>query len=535
MKNFLIATVAATALLAACGGKDKTGDATEAASESITVGDVKLPGLNLRAGDASEATAVLTAFSLQESGAGRVSYADSSKSGADATFTDVVISVDEDGAPINVGTLAFKGLDMTDAGASFSQMSLSNITVTPDGDDEGTVSIADMQLTNPSPQLAAWVASLMGQGDPAPFPDIANLSFDGLGMSGFSVDAEGIDELQAFTISKIDFRELSATGLGSMVLEGLNLNAGDDDETVVMSIGSIKMAGLGEVMMKALTAGLASGSHDGDPEDMLGEIMSLASSNPGDPGYDAVIVDAMSMDISGVAFDLPRLEAAVTRDNQGRAIRSVTKPFKMSLKADPEGELGSQMAGPLALMGYEVLNFSGAADTRLDPDADTVESRVGDNYLALEDGFKLSIGGAFGGLSDYYTALSDSVGEDADVGPEATLAALGKLSLNQFELRFEDDSIVDRAFTTAAAMSGQEAAAMRSQAIAGAAALPFLAASAGVDGAMATELGGAIASFLETPGTLTIKMDPTTPLTATDFEDPTQLTKTRLGFSASSK
>lgn len=529
MKHWLIASVAATALLAACGGKDKAEGAAELAGEEVTIGDVKLPGLSLRSGDASEADAVLAAFYLDESGSGRVSFESNNVDGADATFSNVVINVDEGDAPINVGTLSFKGLDMTEAGASFSQMTLSNISVTPDNAD-GAFNVGDMQLTNPSPELAAWVASLMGQGDPAPFPAAENLSFDGLGLSGLNFDAEGVDELEVFTVSSIDIREFSQSGLGSMVLEGFAVKGVEDDEKFDMSIGSMSVAGVGEVMAKAFAAGLSGAD---DPDDMLSEVMSLMASNPGDPGYDAFKLEAMSIDVAGVAFNIPSLDAGVTRDNQGRATRVVTQPFTMSLAADPEGELGSKMAGPLALMGYETLNFSGAGDTRIDPDADTFETTASNNYLALEDGFKMSFGGSFSGLTEYYQKMADA--SIATAGPQATLAALGELTLNGFEFQFEDDSFVDRAFTTAAAMSGQDAEALRAQAISGAAALPFMAGSMGVDPALATELGGAIASFLEDPETLTIRFDPDTPVTATDFEDPTTLTKARLGFSASSK
>ena len=520
MKHWLIGSVAAVAVLTACGGGDK-------ADAPVEVGDVSLTKLQLSGGDASEAGDALAALSLTASGDGRVSFAGSSTDGADATFNDVSISVEDGESPVTAGMLTFKGLDMTEEGANFAQMTLSNISIAPDGEDDGTVAISQIQLTNPSPELGAWVASLMGQGDPAPFPALDKLSFDGLSLGDMSIDASNIDELDVFTIGAIDVRELSSKGLGAMVIEGMNVSASDSGEAIKFSIGSMAMSGLSETMMQVFAKGVASGADGADPDEFIEEIMSLVATNPGDPGYDSFTMDALDFDAAGVAFDIPSMKASVTRDNQGRATRSVTEPFNMTLKADPEGELGSQLAGPLGLMGYDELKMSGQSDVAMDPDADTITYASGRNYLALEDGFKMSFGGSFTGLADYYKAIAESGGDD-----EAVLAGLAAMSMNGFDLSFEDNSIVERGFTAAAAMTGQDAEGLRVQATAGVAALPLLAGQAGVDPGLAAELGGALSKFLDQSGTLSLKFEPGTPLTAADFEDPSALTKDRLGFSA---
>lgn len=533
MRNWLIGSVAAAALLAGCGGGEKT-QATGHLGEQIQVGDVKIAGLQLRAGDAAEAGDVLAALSLSESGKGRVSFAERSTNGADATFENVTISIEDGESPIKAGSLVFKGLDMIDSGASFSQMTLNDIAITPDEGDDGEVKISSIQLTNPSPELSAWVASLMGQGEPAAFPAFEKISFDGLSLGSLRVDGVDNEEFKAFSIGKVDVRQLSADGIGSMVIEGINLDVEDDGNVVKVSLGSMGMAGVNKTVMKALSSGFASGAGNGDPEALAGEVMSLLSANPGDPGYDSFNIDALSADIAGVAVNLPKLDAAVTRDNKGRAIRSVTAPFTMSVKADPEGEFGSQLAGPLGLMGYEVLNFSGQSDVGMDPDKDTFTAVSKDNYLALEDGFKLSYGGAYSGISDFYKAMAKNTQNGDDDG-QAMLGALSSVKVSGFDMTFEDNSIVDKAFTLAAAMSGQDAEGLRSQATASVAFLPLMAGQAGVDPAMAAELGTALSKFLDGSGTLSLKLAPDTPLTVADFEDPTTLTKARLGFTATAK
>jgi len=527
MKNLLISTAAAVALLTACGGG---GDQRASSGQSVEVAGVKLPAAKLVKGDPDKAGDALNALFLNESGAGRVSFADSSTNGADATFNNVTISVEGDGPAITSGSLVFKGLDMTDAGASFSQMTLSDLSISPD-DEEGALKVSSIELTNPSPALAAWVASLMGEGEPADFPGFDELSFDGFNMSGMDFIAEGVDELDVLKLGTIDIRQMSSEGVGSFLFDGFDLKGNDDGQPFSISLGSMGMTGINETVMGVMAASFASGASGGEPD--FEELFSLMGSKPGDPGYDTFSMDKFVVDAAGLGVDLPSIEGVVTRDNKGRATRSVTKPFTMTVTADPEGEVGSQLAGPLGLMGYETLNFSMASDTRMDPDADTFSSKAKDNYFALEDGFKLSGGGAFSGLAALYSKLSEEGADPED--PTFMLEALSAMTLENMEISFEDNSIVEKAFTLAGAMSGQDAEGMRAQAIAGVAFLPLAAGQAGVDPAIAAELGGALSKFLNDSGTLTLKLNPNSPISMSDFSDPSEITKDALGFSATVK
>jgi len=529
MKNLLISTAAAIALLTACGGGD---DKAASSGQTVEVAGVKVPAAQLVKGDPDKAGDALKALSLGESGAGRVSFADSSTNGADATFNNVTITSPND-TPITSGSLVFKGLDMTDAGASFSQMTLTDLNIVPD-DEDGTFKVASIELTNPSPALAAWVASLMGEGEPANFPDFDELSFDGFNVSGMDFVADGVDEIDVFKMGAIDIRQLSNTGVGSFLLDGIELKGSDDGEAFAVSLGSMGMTGLNETVMAVIAASFASGaSGSADAEDLAEDMFSLMGTNPGDPGYDTFTMDKFVVDAAGLGINVPSVEGKVTRDNQGRATRSTTKPFNIMVSADPEGEVGSQLAGPLGLMGYETLNFSLASDVKMDPDADTMSSTSKDNYFALEDGFKFSGGGAFSGLSALYSKLSEEGADTED--PAFMLEAFSAMTLQNMEISFEDNSIVEKAFTLAGAMSGEDAEGIRAQAIAGVAFLPLAAGQAGVDPAIAAELGGALSKFLNDSGTLTLKLNPKAPISVSDFSDPSEITKDALGFSATVK
>lgn len=528
MKHWFYGAVAATALLGACGGnKDEAASGDTSAAAPATIGDVRLPGLSLRSGDASEATAALTAFSMQETGSGRVSFASKDVSGANATFSDVVITVEEDETPIRAESLEFVGLEMTDDGASFSQMTLSGITVSPE-DEDGQIGINQIQLTNPSPQLAAWVGSLFGEGEPGELPSGDALSFDGLSLAGLSLSGEDLDELQRFEIGKIDLRGMGPEKLAAMVIEDFAFDARDesDDMDVSFSVKSMQVAGAGMQFINALR-------NSDDEEAMMQSLMAMTTSNPGDPGYDTVLVDALAANVGGVAFSLPSMEAGVTRNGAGQAVRGVTKPFEMTVTADPEGTLGSQLAGQLGLMGYEQLTFRAAQDVAIDPENDAITSQARGNYLELVDGFRLSGGGKISGLTEYNRRLAElSLSGEADTDPTAMLDAFSTLSLYNMEITLEDNSIMERAFTAIAAMSGDTPENIKGQAQLSLGFLPVMAGQSGIDPAILTELSGALSTFLAEPGTLTLKLDPASPITGDTFTDPSQITKASLGFSA---
>ena len=147
------------------------------------------------------------------------------------------------------------------------------------------------------------------------------------------------------------------------------------------------------------------------------------------------------------------------------------------------------------------------------------------------------------GYSAYASQLGDAMdfeamAEGQEPDPMAFQQALGALKVSSFELKIADDSLVDRVFNAVAAQQGQDPEAMRKQVAGMMAMAPMFAQQAGIDTAIASELGAAVASFIQEPKTLTISLDPETPLSAeslTAMEDPSMITKDYLGFSASNK
>jgi len=585
MKYLLTGMIALT-LLTGCGQKDKAGAGASPASVVFSASD--LPEVSLRKGDPATAAAALSALSLAESGAGRVAFSGSDVSGDKAVFNDIVLSAPElagEGTPaspsdaelaeifafmdadgdgvaddgsgttidslrdemqvpatepslppvVKAAKLEFEGLGVFDGQANFSLMKLSDVTITPveGSEDQSSGKIASIELINPSPETAAWVASLLGKGEPAPFPEGSALSFDRWLVNGVNFSVADASGSGTFTLDSIHLSDLKEEKAGLFGLSNLKFDflesAGSDVKVSLEGFG-VKGINYG-LFSEAVAAGAGAVT---DPT----ALTSAIQADPANPGYDAVSIKAFKADIVGASVDLPALTSSVGRDDQGRATKVVTDPFTLTVGSRDNAD-GEQFAGALATLGYETLVFSGQGESLYDPDADIVTLVKGKNFWKLNDGFKLDFSAKYAGTKAIAAAQVSSL--DANADPEALVnALLQSLVVHQVEFSLDDDGIVDRAFNAYAAQSGEDPAAVRGQVSGMFAMAPMFAASTGIDAAVVTELAQALSSFVTEPKTLTISLAPKTPIAAQAFADAAadpskKLTKDALGFSAGNK
>ncbi|MEM9845636.1 MAG: hypothetical protein AAF965_12615 [Pseudomonadota bacterium] len=545
MKKLFI-SAAAVALLSACGGGDESpadvaGAGAAAAVNSAQQAMFDLSNITLRSGDASEAGDALAAMFLAESGAGRITFAGSTTDDDGATFSDVTVSVPgengDDGGDILIGTLEFDGLDMVDGQASFSKLSMDNIRIVPKDPtdaEEGSLTVANVELLNPSPALASFMASLAGTGEPEPFPTGANLAFDSWSLSDMAFNLDDGRDTVAFTLDGIQLGGASEAGMELARIDGINLNAEPKGEDAFsLTLGSIAMTGIGEKIAAAFQAGFEEGLNDADMTSQ--QLMEAIYADPLEPGYDSMSVDNVAFEMGGVNFVMPSLSAVTQRNSDGVAIGGVTAPFSATLSADPDGgKSGAQLAGVLGMMGYEEVTLRGAGKASIDPETDTVVYEASENYYTVDDGFTLRFGADMSGLSEYSRTFAKMDLDDPTPDTEILQEAASALTFRKLTIQLEDDSIVDRAFNLYAAQSGEDPAAVRQQATSMLQLAPMMAGGMGVDLNIVTEFTTAAAAFLQEPGTLTIQLDPETPLnmeTFANIQDPSSITKEMLGLS----
>ena len=550
--KYLLTGVAALTLLTACGDKNKDQDG--AGQAGIEYSQDKTKKVKLRKGDPATASQVLSAMSLTQSGAGRVSFASSDIKGAKAVFKDVTllsseddsvegVSLDDDdgelhlkGADLKAGTMEFEGLGMIDGQPNFSRVVLSDITFVPKNPEEvhGSSKIKSMELVNPSPETAAWIASLFGKGEAVDMPEGKALSFDLWSMNdvNFQIDEEE-GQKGAFLVSSIEMLGLKDEKVARMAMKGFSLDLTDpkDDTDLTARLGGVDIRGANLGMFNDMANGEAA-------KGMQSGLFEMLQNDPANPGYDSVSIDDLKVAISGASFDMPKLSSKVTRDKKGRAVKVATDPFKMTLGTG-EGELGEKFGSQLALLGYEKLELSGQGEQTYDPDKDMVTIAKGKNFWKLDDGFRLDFSGKYEGASAVAAAQAKTMAEEGPSDPGALMQeALDKLLVHNFQLSLDDDGFVNRAFNAYAAQSGEDPQQLRSQTAGMMAMMPMMAAGAGIDPELASEASAALSSFLTDPKTLTISVAPLTPLRVADFaemEDPSALTKTALGFSATNE
>lgn len=584
--KYLLTGVIAMSLLTACGQKDKpTG---EAALSAVEFDVSKLADVSLRNGDAATASQALAAFSLAESGSGRLTFASQEINGDKAVFTDVILSIPEDagadeplysdeeiaelfsymdydgdgiaddgsemtleeygvsmnatepsGPPpvVKAAKLEFDGLGMINGAANFSLMRLSDISVTPveGSEDQTKGAIGTVELVNPSPETAAWVASLFGQGEPADFPEGAALSFDRWAVKNVDLDITDASGTGGFDLDSFYIDGLKEEKAGRVGLSNLNFQFAEEASgDVNIKLDGFGLAGLDYGLLAAAAA--AEGSGDAG---VLSEALQLEA-DPGNPGFDAALMKGLKADIIGASIDMAEFNSYVGRDAQGRATKITTDPFTMTVAArdNPDGE---QFAGALATLGYETLTLSGAGEQLYDPDADLVTLPKGKNYWQLNDGFKLDVSAKYEGSKAIAAASSEAA---LETNPDAMVdAMMSSLAFHQLEIAFDDNGFFNRALNAYAAQSGEDPANIRAQVSGMMAMAPMAASGTGIDVAVITELASAISSFVQDPKTLTITLAPQAPVTAQAFVDaasnPTdpakKLDKTKLGFAASNK
>ncbi len=519
--NKLVLGTAALALLSACGN-DQKGAAPDAPA---------MKELVVRAGNVASAPEALAAMALDDSGSGVLSFAESQIEGANASFTSVEITGEE---ALRVGNLVLEGLDMTESGASFGKLSLQDITL----DQEAGFAIGNIELINPSPELAAWIAASLN-GQRADFPAMDKVVFDSWSIGGLTATLNEDDMDGTFQIEEISIRDMGSLKAGRATLKGVTLDGvADQDQSIQAALGSLEVVNANAKFITAVQDNIS------QPEAMLGAIMDMVAENPTETGYDAIKLNDLSFDVAGASFALPSLSAFVQRNAAGKPTKYVTEPFSMRLSADPEGgEAGAGLLQGLSVLGYEALELKGEGLADYDPEADIITLAADKNYIELVDGAKFSMGAKLGGYAAYNRASAQAfdfaaLAEGGEPDPNAMQAAFSQLILHGFELNIADDTLLDRIFNAVATSQGTDPTELKSQIGMGLAMAPMMAQGSGVDMDLVSEATGALSKFISDGGTLSFNMTPAEPLSIAsviDNPDPSAYTKDSLGLSMTHK
>ncbi len=581
--------VAALLLLTACGQKHKAVD--DPTPPGVNFLQENLPSIKVSKGDPASAGAALEAMGLAATGAGRVSFASQEVNGDSAIFKTIILkaaapSANEDfyggatdldfdpkvsglflsGAEtVKADRLEVQGLRVENGAPMFGRMVLSGVTfektrtaptdafaayefdengemieVQPDPADKAPApkiqtrgKLGTVELVNPSPEMAAWVASLFAKGEPKPMPEGA----------AFAFDRWAVDDLRATTaedgadtvvlVKRLEILDLHKERSARTLLSGLSIDSEGEAgaDRVRIALKRFDLRGSKQTSASLPTAGDAEGAIMG--------VIGLANTNPIDPGFERLEIEGFDFNADGLSMALPQLVSKVGRDKQGQAVKFVVEPYALTLKSSESGGAGD-LANQLAPLGFETLEIKGANDSVYDPQTDLLTIIKGNNFFEIKDGFRLDFSAKYEGTK---AAFADAGADTFNASPMNS-PVRDTMRLHRLEIALNDDGMVDRALNLMATKEGVDPAEFRKdvrQKLQGFAAMSMMAGFGDGEKSgqaqIVNELVGAVGSFIQKPKTLTIKLEPKTPIEASQLEamNLDGLNKRDLGFSASNK
>ncbi len=404
---------------------------------------------------------------------------------------------DPDGV-LQVDTLVVDQPRLSEQGPLVDALSFEAAVITyPDGE----ARFDSFSVQNPGPGLVEAAAALF-QGRERVLNEDApgEQSFDSLSVTNLIVEGETEDGqplnlgLGALTANRFDGDALGRFVLTQLALETQN----DAGHAVTFSLDQVEAEGFASGLVNVSAARPFSGGLN------IGE------------AYDRFVVEGLSLNAAGLRVEMPQMQGN-TETRSGAVVAATISMPELVVFAEPDaGDLGQQLAGGLQQMGFEQLSFSLQSTTVYDPEADQVRTE-GENALALDGGFRLAVEQDFSGVAAYAEAYAAWLEESRETDPTSVPAdVLDLLKLNRFVMELQDVALLDSLFATAAAERGTTPDTVRGQT---AMLVVFASAFAGgvVETALLQDAQAAVASFISAGGTLTISVDPASPLSMADF------------------
>jgi hypothetical protein len=251
-------------------------------------------------------------------------------------------------------------------------------------------------------------------------------------------------------------------------------------------------------------------------------------SSPIEPGYDGFTWSGMNASVGGMKLTSSRVEVKVERNPAGAATRVSSAPVSIAFTVDPAGSAAArEVSQQLAAIGLTNAELHASGDLRYDPTSDLTglsTFTIGSNGIA-----EMTMSGRMTGITRAVAVMLAPSNTPAD------RAALQNARIIAFDVSVTDKTLLDLIFRAAAASDGDagpSVAQLRAETAQQLRASRTDLESGGMDAALAREFSGAMADFIEMPGTLRVRIDPPEPLTLAMLDGSAPLSKRTLGFSA---
>ena len=254
-------------------------------------------------------------------------------------------------------------------------------------------------------------------------------------MDGLNVDAQ--DEGATFSLDNIAFSGLSAEGLDSFTMSGMDLASPE----AVASLGLFEMEGLAFPNLRPMIFGESAMPADGDPRDQ--QAYAILASLPR--------VDHIGLhDIAGgqtadalVKLGSFTLDLADWNEIYAGAIDLVVEDLEIPRNLPG---LDAQTLQMLDTLGYDRFVLGASLTDRWSPEDGRDEAVW---TLSLQDGVDIEVGYTLTGVTDEW--VIDAIAAESKSTQMKLLSRLGLAAAN---LRLTDRSLLDRGFNAAAVLQG---------------------------------------------------------------------------------
>ena len=441
------------------------------------------------------------------------------KDGAAGNYSYNNLTAQSDDGLITISSAKLFGAHMDGDIGTFDRADFEGVKIHNE-DEDVTMTVDALSVARPSPAMAKSIVLALSElseiDELDKDLDDAKMSFGALALNKVDIASPEANGKVEHIVWGMD----AQTKLADMKLEGLNFKVTPkhENEEINVSLENFIITELNTQIYKAYFDGPKLGRSP------------MANLGLWGKTFDTMRLDALDIDSNAFSFKTKAIEGKVKQKGDVTTIVQATEPMILKIK-EPSEQDGSfqqrQAYEAFAELGFDEMVFQSNQTSVMDAGQDTMEVKNG--LLTLKDGFDLSYNYQFGGANTAMKMMNTAAGSGSH---QATLDALKTMTLNDFELRLEDNSIVERIFNLAAKMQGSSAGALRTQAKLGLRLAPM--AAQGVEGEILGAVSGALSEFIEGDKTLSIIMNPKEPLPIASLTELKNGTTTfeDLGFSA---
>ena len=467
----------------------------------------------------AEAKQALALLNLGEASDAGLSW--DKTSGADGTYSYSGLTINDDKSSLNIKSANLIGVHMVGDEASFDRADFSGITMI-DTQDNSVVTLDSLSVARPSPAMARSILESLGNVKGVDdlnlnIDDDADVSFGAIGMSGMDIKSDDMN----LTAKTMLWGTDEDSGRADFKVDGISFNGTDKNGgSFKGNLGNVSATGIKTEAYKGLSKEMRSS--------MDSPMGAVGGFNPLSKVYDSFAMDDFSFDSDFVSVTANGFEGKATEKGGVTTIRQVSEPIIITLKEDPTDPQAKRAFETIKALDFNELVFQMSGTSILDANTDTVELK--DGLVTMKDGFKLSYNYGATGVK----AMTDKMATMQNNGSAQQMtASMDTLKLSGFQLRLEDDSIIDRSLKLAAQMRGGTPESIKREMTVALALAPMMA-GGGLEGEMIGEMASAFGDFVKNGGTLSIVMDPKAPIAVGDLAQykGSDLTLEDLGFSA---